>query len=185
MTEYYSDLPEETAPCPIIEIHKIVDDATIPNIMTEGSACFDIRANLHTKYLKGYSSFNREEKVAVKSFGADNASIIIFPKSRVLVPTGLIFGIPGGYSMRIHPRSSIALKQGLSLANGEGIVDEDYVEETFVVLYNGSETGVSISHGERIAQAELVETIPVQFMTVEERPKQKTSRAGGFGSTGV
>jgi dUTP pyrophosphatase len=42
------------------------------------------------------------------------------PQERALIPTGLIFDIPEGYSIRIHPRSGMALKYGLILANCRG-----------------------------------------------------------------
>jgi len=113
----------------------------------------------------------------------DTFTLAINPSERVLVPTGIIFDIPDGYSVRIHIRSSIALKLGLNLANGEAVIDSDYVQESFVMLQNTTNHQIEIQKGERIAQAELVWNQPVALELVE-RPHQKTNRTGGFGSTG-
>jgi len=55
------------------------------------------------------------------------------------VPTGLIFDIPLGFSLRIHPRSGLSYRRGISLSNCEGVIDSDYVEQTFVSVINNSD----------------------------------------------
>ena len=102
----------------------------------------------------------------------------------MLVPTGLVFDIPEGYSVRLHSRSGWAYKYGIILANCEGIIDSDYVEEIMVMLTNISDEVVYIRHGDRTCQGELVKDERVEFDVVEERPVKKTNRDGGFGSTG-
>tara|TARA_R110000868_G_scaffold142405_1_gene359741 strand:+ start:733 stop:1107 length:375 start_codon:yes stop_codon:yes gene_type:complete len=104
---------------------------------------------------------------------------------RVLIPTGLIFDIPEGHSIRIYPRSGLSFKMGLVTQNCEGIVDSDYVEECFLLLKNDSLSRVTITHGMRVAQAELVRNHDYVIMESLERPQKRTSRNGGFGSTGV
>lgn len=101
------------------------------------------------------------------------------------MPTGLIFDIPEGYSIRLHPRSGNALKIGLVLANAEGIVDEDYVEPTYVLMTNMSTVSLRIDHGMRIAQGEVVYDQRFEIVETETKPNQKSDRDGGFGSTGV
>jgi dUTP pyrophosphatase len=103
----------------------------------------------------------------------------------VLVPTGLIFDIPEGFSLRIHARSGLSLKEGLVLANSEAVIDSDYVDEVFVLLYNRSSVGRTIRIGERIAQAELVESVQYTIKETKKQPTVKTDRTGGMGSTGV
>jgi dUTP pyrophosphatase len=76
------------------------------------------------------------------------------------------------------------LKKGLTLPNGQGIIDADYYHQTYVMLYNASADEVKIWHGERVAQGELIQN---EMYTMEETkvmPEQKTDRVGGFGSTG-
>ena len=114
-----------------------------------------------------------------------NAAISIAPGERVLVPTGCIMDIPQGYSVRIHARSGTSLKQGLVLANAEGVIDSDYVEEVFVMLHNISGNAVTINHGDRVAQAELVKNVEYSVEETPARPLHKTKRQGGFGSTGI
>ena len=115
----------------------------------------------------------------------DGLQLAIYPAERVLVPTGLVFDIPQGYSVRLHTRSSLSLKKGLVMPNGEGIIDSDYYHETFVMLYNSSADEVRITHGERIAQGELVQNLTYEMVETTEIPTQTTNRVGGFGSTGT
>ncbi len=112
-------------------------------------------------------------------------SLVLKPGHRYLVPINLIMDIPEGYSVRIHPRSGMALKQGITLINCEGVIDSDYVDPTFITLYNSSDSAVTISDGDRVAQGELIKNEQYTLASITEKPAQKTSRAGGFGSTGV
>ena len=130
-----------------------------------------------------------EEKRKVKMWAIEKGQfatgIELYPGERVLVPTGLIFNIPEGYSVRLHTRSSVSLKKGLTMPNGEGIIDSDYYHQTFVMLYNAGADEVRIYHGDRIAQGELVENVRTKLEETKDVPEQTTSRVGGFGSTGV
>jgi len=114
-----------------------------------------------------------------------NNQIVVQPGDRVMVPTGLIFDIPEGYSVRLHARSGMSLKQGLVLANAEGVVDSDYVQEVMVLIHNISQNQLVIKSGDRIAQAELVEDVKYSIVESAARPGVKTNRIGGMGSTGV
>ena len=159
---------------------------------TDQSACFDLYAHLEPGVVvRGYDSVNRERLYEV-FIGGDTRDItnvdrhIFIPtQSRVLIPTGLIFDIPEGFSVRLHSRSSLSLKKGLMMVNGEGIIDSDYCHECFMMLFNSSNQTVRINHGERIAQAEMIENVEYEIKQITEMPTQKTSRVGGFGSTGV
>ena len=104
---------------------------------------------------------------------------------RMLIPTGLIFDLSTNTSLRIHPRSGLSSKNGINIANCEGVVDSDYVEQTFVLLINISNIPFEVSDGMRIAQAEIVSVVDVDIKEISKRPEQKTSRNGGFGSTGL
>jgi dUTP pyrophosphatase len=155
--------------------------AVVPQLATESSACFDIHACIPSgTRIKCYSYGSNESR----SGESTSNSFMIAPFSRALVPTGLILDIPEGFSVRAHPRSGLAFKHGLTLANAEGVIDEDYVDPIFVMLINMSGVVQQIKHGERIAQLELYKTVPTQILETQERPAQKTSRNGGFGSTG-
>lgn len=166
-------------------------EAIVPNYSTESSACFDLHACIPTgtvvsakvKNNCGFTDvpYERDDKITSHGTG----TISIYPGSRVLVPTGLKFHIPELHSLRLHPRSGLAFKNGLMLANCEGVIDEDYVEEVYVALYNASNDVFILKHGDRIAQAELVCDTRIKISESLDAPKRKTTRSGGFGSTGV
>ena len=114
-----------------------------------------------------------------------NGTLQIFNMERVLVPTGLIFDIPDGYSVILHSRSGLAWNEGLYLTNCEGIIDSDYVDPVFVMMTNISQAPKVINNGDRICQAELVEKVYHSLTEIQDPPTQKTERDGGFGSTGT
>lgn len=156
------------------------EGAQVPTYGTKQSACFDLRAHLSgVKEVVGYDADNNKFEYEVF-----DDSIEIEPLARVMIPTGLIFDIPEGYSVRFHPRSGMSLKSGIVLGNLEAVIDSDYVQESMVILTNNSSESVLISHGDKICQGELVEHIPVIINVTLVAPSQKTDRVGGFGSTG-
>ena len=153
---------------------------------TEDSACFDLAACLMDRpSVKGFYSNNESVVYIVHKDKNENHCVKIPPRGRILVPTGMIFDIPKGHCVKVYSRSGLSVKKGLAMSNGLGIVDSDYVEEVFVPMINHSDEEMVISHGDRIAQAELLLAPQAQFTYINERPAQKSDRAGGFGSTGV
>jgi len=170
----------------MLKYYKVHPDSQSPVFATPGSACFDLKAYLGPGIfqVRGYCKNNRECNVAIHQTPEDRY-VRIESGQRILIPTGLIFDIPPDYSVRIHARSGLALKQGLVMANSQGIIDWDYVEETHIMVMNVSSENLYIHNGERIAQGELVLVHPYSIEPTEVRPNQKTSRNGGFGSTGV
>lgn len=142
----------------MLKVFKIHETAIFPKHATEQSACFDISA---------YGNW------------------VIPAHHTVMVETGLIFDIPKGYSIRIHPRSGLAFKKGVTLLNAEGVIDSDYTDELKVLLYNTSDIDFFVHHGDRIAQGELVKTLDYTIEECYTAPTKKTDRIGGFGSTGV
>lgn len=170
---------------PYFKTAPVSNETHILKFATEGSACFDLefRPEGHTSYV-GYDKTNAPFE---RFFTKDNTMVItVMPGDRVMVPTGIIFDIPENFSIRVHPRSGISLKQGLTIINCEGIIDSDYVEETFLLIVNHSEVKAIIEPGTRLAQAELIPVIPdIQFEIMENKPEKKTARVGGMGSTGI
>ena len=164
-----------------LNVYKTHPDIVLPKFATKQAACFDLSFQSAGKMeYSGYNSYN-----APFTREISNGSIRVMPGDRILVPTGLIFDIPSGYSVRIHPRSGLSYKQGLVLANLEAVIDSDYVQETFVLLYNRSEVDQTINNGDRIAQAEMVKKEEYILWEIFDAPTQKTDREGGLGSTGV
>jgi dUTP pyrophosphatase len=168
-----------------MKIFRLNEKAQIPEFATEGSACFDLKARLDLNAkLICYNPLNKETNVPVKIING-KVGVQLYPQQRMLVPTGLIFDIPKGHVLKLFPRSGSALKKGLVLGNGTGIIDSDYVEELFVVIHNISDAVAVIEDGERIAQAMLEKTLTYDLVEVKTRPSRKTEREGGFGSTGT
>jgi dUTP pyrophosphatase len=171
--------------------YKLYSHVQRPVWATEDSACFDLHAHFEPgKPVKIFSITNNEREVIPSmnssTTGAENSSELILPiGARALIPTGIVFDIPEGYSVRLYPRSGLSVRKGLTMINGEGIIDSDYVEEVYVTMHNASHQTIKISHGERIAQAELIRSLSYEVVEIAQRPGQKTSRSGGLGSTGV
>jgi dUTP pyrophosphatase len=113
-----------------------------------------------------------------------DAPLILAPMQRAAVPTGLILAIPDGFEGQVRPRSGLALKFGLTVANAPGTIDADYRGEVKVLLINLGADAVTIARGDRIAQLVLA---PVARARVREHiVLEDTGRgSGGFGSTGV
>lgn len=160
-------------------IYKMFDGSHNPEKATDGSACFDLKAYISDTPLKAFDLNNTKFEIF-----PEMGEVILPSWCRVMIPTGLIFDIPDGYSMRLHPRSGLALKHGLKLANCEGVVDNDYVEQTYVVLFNCADVDYVVKDGDKVCQAELERSVKFKVMYQKEAPRQKTSRKGGFGHTG-
>ncbi len=115
---------------------------------------------------------------------AITADLVIAPGARALVPTGLAIALPPDYELQIRPRSGLALKNGITVPNAPGTIDEDYRGEIGVIVLNTGSDAFTVTRGMRIAQAVLAPVIRAEF--VEVLSLDQTARgAGGFGSTGV
>ena len=111
--------------------------------------------------------------------------VVLAPHERRLISTGLAIAIPEGYAGFVQPRSGMALKQGLSMANTPGLVDSHYRGELKVCAINlDDEKPITITQGDRIAQLVI---LPVPQVTLQEVDQlDETDRGtGGFGSSGV
>lgn len=137
-------------------------DAVVPRYATDGAAGLDLAAAL-------------------------DAPLVIAPRGRAAVPTGLAIALPPGTEGQVRPRSGLARKHGVTVLNAPGTIDEDYRGELQVLLVNLGEEAFTIRSGDRIAQlvvadvhrVELVEQTSLDHLGETERG------TGGFGSTGV
>lgn len=122
------------------------------------------------------------------SAGADvfariDEEITVWPGTRALIRTGLKIAIPDGCCGLLLGRSGLALKHGICLANGVGLIDSDYRGELGVVLQNNGGEPFKVKDGMRIAQLVIVQYQQTRF---EQDSLDDTIRGqGGFGSTGV
>jgi dUTP pyrophosphatase len=120
--------------------------------------------------------------------GLDLASAVdveIQPGDRAMVPTGLAVAIPDGYAGLVLPRSGLASKYGLTLANTPGLIDSGYRGEIVCAVVNlDNERSVRIQRGDRIAQLVIVPVAAVEPLLVDELPHSDRGQ-GGFGSSGT
>ncbi len=142
-----------------LKIMKVRNNAVVPKRATPGSAGIDLCACI-------------DEGMTVPARG------------HALVPTGIAIELPAsGLAAMIFARSGLAIKHGLGLLNGVGVVDSDYRGEIRVGIVNQSDTSYQIQPGERIAQLIVMPVIclpVIQAQSLDETERGK----GGFGSTG-
>ena len=141
-----------------IKIKKIKSTAKIPTYESEMAAGFDL-------------------------YAADEVIVPPFQERTKIVPTGLKMAIPKGYELQIRPRSGMALKSHIIIANSPGTIDADYRGEVGILVRNTGATNYKIDIGDRIAQGVLSKVPQAGFAEVDTL--SETSRgAGAYGSTG-
>ena len=110
--------------------------------------------------------------------------LVVEPGGRKLVRTGLVMMLPPGYEAQVRPRSGLALKNGVTVLNTPGTIDEGYRGEVGVILANFGAEPFRVEKGAKIAQ--IVIAPCTRAAIVETTEIDETARGtGGFGSTGV
>jgi len=112
-----------------------------------------------------------------------NEGAAIFPNETKVVKTGIAIQFPAGYGGFIKDRSSVATKRGLFTV--AGVIDNGYIGEIGIALYNGTESLIHIAPGEKIAQLVLIPTVNFSVTEVDEVISADQRGDGGFGSTGT
>jgi len=119
--------------------------------------------------------------------GADLFSridITLEPGERQLVPTGISIALPDGYVALVHPKSGLAIKNGVTMVNSPGTVDAGFRGELQIILINHDPSeSVTFKRGDRIAQLVIQQVERAEFIEVETLPGSGRG-TGGFGSTG-
>ena len=110
--------------------------------------------------------------------------VILAPGQRLAVPTGLAMAIPPGFEVQVRPRSGLALRHGITVANAPGTIDSDYRGEVKVILVNLGEADVAITRGMRIAQL-VPASVSRSSLALVDSLEPTGRGSGGFGSTGV
>jgi dUTP pyrophosphatase len=120
--------------------------------------------------------------------GLDLAAAIdaeVGPGERAMIPTGVAVAIPEGHAGLVLPRSGLASREGLTLANSPGLIDAGYRGEVTCSVVNLDRARpVSIKQGDRIAQLVIVPVALVEPRWADELPPSERGE-GGFGSTGT
>jgi len=112
-----------------------------------------------------------------------DAPLTLAPLERSLVPTGFAIALPPGFEAQVRPRSGLAAKNSVSVANTPGTIDPDYRGEVKVLLINHGKTPFVVTRGMRIAQMLVVPVPRVAWIEVDELPSTDRG-SGGFGHTG-
>ena len=142
-----------------VRLKRLDPRAVIPTRATGGSAGYDLHA-----ITPG------ERPVTVPAGG------------RLVVNTGIAIALPPGYAGLVLPRSGLACRYGVPVANSPGLIDSDYRGEVVVVLTAQQEH--MIFHGQRVAQLLILPVPVIELVEVDEL--DETDRgSGGFGSTGT
>lgn len=134
------------------------------------------------------SAYDLPQYATAQSAGMDLKANITEPVTlgsleRAMVPTGLFVELPIGYEAQVRPRSGLAARCGVTVANSPGTVDADYRGEIKVILVNLSREPFTIQPGERIAQLVVARHERVEWEETD-RLGETDRGAGGFGSTG-
>lgn len=146
-------------PIPEIPVMKLPGNGwpKIPTRATEGSAAFDLYAMFNeTVYVGGTSKIH----------------------------TGIAMAIPEGYCGLVLPRSGLATKFGITVANSPGLIDSDYRGEIMVALHNEGTSPYAVEAGTRVAQLLIVGAPRFDLVDAEELTTTERG-AAGFGSTGT
>jgi dUTPase len=151
-----------------------------PAYATEGSAAVDIRALI-------------DEPVTIR------------PGETFTFDTGFAMDIGRpDIAAIVMPRSGLGAKQGLVLANTNGLIDSDYQGpiscvalnrnrktirssrffKTFLPFLHVEEKSVTVNPGDRIFQMYFLPVVQAKFVAVDEFSRGTERGSGGYGSTG-
>ncbi|MCS6782272.1 MAG: hypothetical protein NZ482_03690 [Gloeomargarita sp. SKYG98] len=115
--------------------------------------------------------------------GVDTRWVVIPPNQVRVLPTGVQWAVerpehhPRTPVLLLYPRSGLASRCQLTLANGVGVVDAHYPEEIKVALWNASAYAHVLSDSTRVAQALVSDVFCFNL--------SPTPRRSGFGHSGV
>ncbi|MEK6609203.1 MAG: dUTP diphosphatase [Myxococcota bacterium] len=139
-----------------LKIKRLRPDALLPRYMSDEAAGMDLFAVEETR---------------------------LAPGERASVPTGIALAIAPGYEGQVRPRSGLALRHGVTVANAPGTIDADYRGELRVILVNLGREELSLRAGDRVAQLVIAAVARADVREVDAL--DDTARGGGgFGHTG-
>jgi dUTP pyrophosphatase len=159
----FDDLDEQiaiNAKTKYIEIELVHEDAVLPKYAYPSDSGFDLHST---------------------------QDLTIGPFGRILVPTGIKVSFQEGYEIQVRPKSGLAIKQGLTVLNTPGTVDQGYTGEIQVIVFNTNNYTVMIPKGMKVAQAVLCPVINGKYVRFEQVDTldEKDRGNNGFGSTGI
>ena len=142
-----------------VKIKKLNENASVPAYQTRGAAACDLTAAI-------------DEPITLK------------PGERALIPTGIAIDFGrADYVALIFARSGLAVKHGIALSNGVGVIDSDYRGEIKVGLVNQGAEEFTINPGDRVAQMGFFPVTQAAFELTDTLDNTERGE-GGFGHTG-
>ena len=159
----FEDLDEQinlNAKTKIVDVELVHEDAVFPKYVYPSDSGFDLHST---------------------------QDLTIGPFGRILVPTGIKVSFQEGYEIQVRPKSGLAIKQGLTVLNTPGTVDQGYTGEIQVIVFNTNNYTVMIPKGMKVAQAVLCPVINGKYVRFEkvDTLNEKDRGNNGFGSTGI
>ena len=133
-------------------------DVPMPLRMTEHAAGFDLHA-------------------------AVTEPTTVQPGEIQLIPCGFAMALPAGYEAQVRPRSGLASRHGITMANAPGTIDADYRGEVQIVMINHGKQPFVVERGMRIAQMVVMPVPKVNLVEVDDLDETPRGK-GGFGHTG-
>lgn len=141
---------------PVVKVKRLNPDAPVPRFAREGDAGFDL---------------------------CTMETVTIQPFQTVMVHTGIAVAIPNVYEGTIRPRSGMAAKRGITLANAPATIDSNYRGEILLPLYNMTTEPVTVEAFERVAQM-LIKLQPQPTLMLVDELDETERGDQGFGSSG-
>jgi len=134
-------------------------DFPLPKYATEGSSGMDLQCN-------------------------NKKTFVLNPLQRAIISTGIYLRIPKGYEVQIRSKSGNTAKFGIIVLNEPATIDSDYTGEIKVIICNLSNSTVTISHGDYIAQMVVSKVEQAKLVEYNDVINNTTRADNGFGSTG-
>jgi dUTP pyrophosphatase len=141
-----------------VRIRRLESTVSLPEYQTPGAAGFDLAAS---------------------------ADVLVPAGAVALVPTGIAIQVPAGYFLGVFARSSTPLRRGLMVANGVGVIDQDYcgpADEVKIQVVNFTAKPVEVAKGDRLAQGIFIPIARAEWR--ESTTDLREGSRGGFGATG-
>jgi len=128
-------------------------------------------------------SYQTKEAVGMDVHAAVTTDVTIAPGEVAGIPCGFSMAVPPGHEAQVRPRSGLAAKNAITLANSPGTIDPDYRGEVKVLLINHGTSAFVVTRGMRVAQLLVLPVPRVAWVEVDELPSTERG-SGGFGHTG-
>lgn len=150
-----------TAVIPVVKTH---EDSKLPAFSRDGDACMDCYADVDA---------------VIPPFTVENGA------GRALVPLGFKMELPHATEALVRPRSGMAFKDGITVLNTPGTIDENYRGEVGAILVNTTTKPFEVKRGDRVCQLAIRPCVITEVSWKEVAELGETNRgAGGFGSSG-